>query len=271
MVSVSAALVASLCRLRRGRVRLGASFRWEQGDASDQELRIFMPVGSDTSAKDVELELTETYLRIGLSGKPPMIEGDLWSCADVEDTYFELEARPTEGARKDVKELVLYLAKKRVETWEEVLRTCYKWEPAGRYNEEIRIYVPLRDELGASDVDFQLANGRLRLRCAEEVVLDGELWGAVELEDCDWMIDVHDGQRSIIVSLGKLHVREHWERLWKSEEGKAGWPVFKAGSRKDIDMAVLGSLDYVHTLLNQRDVDYARDYLNHVLPDDEEP
>eukprot|EP00439_Symbiodinium_sp_Y106_P064774 s55_g10.t1 len=161
MVSVSAALVASLCRLRRGRVRLGASFRWEQGDASDQELRIFMPVGSDTSAKDVELELTETYLRIGLSGKPPMIEGDLWSCADVEDTYFELEARPTEGARKDVKELVLYLAKKRVETWEEVLRTCYKWEPAGRYNEEIRIYVPLRDELGASDVDFQLANGRL--------------------------------------------------------------------------------------------------------------
>ena len=224
-----------------------------------------MPVADDTVAKDVELELRERYLRIGVRGKPPLIEGELWSCADVDDTYFELETREGLG-----RVLVLYLAKAKVETWEEVLRPCYTWEPAGRYNEEIRIYIPVSAELRPSEVDFQLSNGRLCLRCASEVVLDGKLWGAVELEECDWMIDVHNGRRSVVVSLAKLHVREHWDRLWKSEEGKAGWPTFKPGSRKDVDMAVLGSLDYVHTLLNQRDVDYARDYLNHVLPPEEE-
>ena len=263
--SLVCAAVSMLCAsVRRRRCKLFGSFRWEQGDAADQELRVFMPVAEDAIAQHVELDVKENYLRVCLRGEP-LIEGELWGLADVDDTYFELENR------EQGRFLVLYLAKASVETWEEILRPCYTWEPAGRHNEEIRIYIPLRDELRPSDIDFQLANGRLRLGCkGQEPLLDGELWGAVELEDCDWMIDVHNGQRSIVVSLGKLHVREHWERLWKSEEGKTGWPTFKPGSRKDVDMAVLGSLDYVHTLLNQRDVDYARDYLNHVLPPEEE-
>ena len=262
LACTAAALAGAQCR-RVGRCRLQGSLRWEQGDATDQELRIFMPVAHDILAKDVELDLKERYLRLGVRGQP-LIEGELWSRADVDDTYFELETREQERF------LVLYLAKANVETWEEVLRPCYTWEPAGRHNEEIRIYVPVSHELRPSDVDFQLANGHLRLAFGQEVVLDGELWGAVELDDCNWMIDVRNGHRNIVVSLGKLHVREHWDRLWKSEEGKTGWPTFQPGSRKEIDMAVLGSLDYVHTLLNQRDVDYARDYLDHVLPQEAE-
>lgn len=32
-------------------------------------------------------------------------------------------------------------------------------------------------------------------------------------------------------------------------------------------MAVLGSLEYVNSLLNQRDAQYAREYLDYILPE----
>jgi hypothetical protein len=45
-----------------------------------------------------------------------------------------------------------------------------------------------------------------------------------------------------------------------------GWEMGIRDWSKDVDMAVLGSLEYVNTLLHQKDVQYAREYLDHILP-----
>ncbi|CAJ1403202.1 unnamed protein product [Effrenium voratum] len=216
----------------------GRAYRWEQGDAADQELRLFLPVAATTQVKDVEFQVAPRSLRVRVAGQP-LLEGELWSEADVQDTYFELDGQG------ESRVLVVYLAKARVETWEEVMQVCYTWAPAGRYNEEIRISVPIREDVVASDVDFSLSEGHLRLALkGQKPWLEGDLWGAVDPEDCDWMIENDEGQRCIVVTLGKLHVREHWDRLLKSEEGLGGWSTFEPGSHKETDLAVLGSLEY---------------------------
>lgn len=241
-------------------LRTGTAFRWEQGETTDQELRIMFPVAAATAGKDVYFSVCKRYIRVGLVGHMPLLEGELWSAIDVEDTYYQLE--DFDSGRF----LVVYLAKCHVETWEEVLKPCWTWEPAGRHNEEIRIYVPIGNDVKASDIDFQLSYGKIRLHCGGQQLLDGDLWGQVDSTDYDWMIEHRDGQRCVVISLAKLHVRENWGRLLKTEEGKGGWDAFKPGSRKDVDMAVLGSLEYVNTLLHQKDVQYAREYLDHILP-----
>lgn len=239
------------------------AYRWEQGLAKDQELRVALDVAPGTSAEDVDLELKEDWMRLAVNNEV-RLEGELWSSVDTEETYYELEDRDTGRV------LVLYLAKNHVETWEEVLRPRYSWEPRGRHNEEIRIYAPVAPDLKSNEVDFTLSYGRIRLSCRDEVIIDGELWGAVDAGDYEWMIEDHEGQRCVVISLGKLHVRENWERLLRSEEGQQGWETFKPGSRKDVDMAMLGSLEYVNSLLHQRDVQYARDYLDYILPPEDD-
>lgn len=239
-------------------------YSWEQGEATDQELRITFPVPFDTTAKDVDFKISEKNLRIALKGDP-LLEGELWSTIDVEESYFELEDFELGRSDELGRFLVVYLAKCHVETWEEVLKPTWTWEAAGRHNEEIKIYVPIGDDVKASEIEFQLSYGHIEVRRRGEALLVGELWGQVDSTDYDWMIEQHD-QRCVVITLGKLHVREHWDRLLKSEEGRGGWETFKPGSRKDIDMAVLGSLDYVNTLLHQKDVEYAREYLDHILP-----
>ncbi len=243
-------------------------YSWEQGEATDQELRIKFPVPSDTTAKDVDFQISERNLRLALKGEI-LLEGELWSTVDVEESYFELEDFGSSSGRSDDlgRFLVVYLAKCHVETWEEVLKPTWTWEAAGRHNEEIKIYVPIGDDVKASEIEFQLSYGHIEVQSRGETVLVGELWGQVDSTDYDWMLEQHDLTRCVVITLGKLHVREHWERLLKSEEGSpGGWETFKPGSRKDMDMAVLGSLDYVNTLLHQKDVEYAREYLDHILP-----
>ena len=247
---------------RRRRPLALSAYRWEQGLAKDQELRVALDVAPGTSAEDVDFELKEDWMRLAVN-QEVRLEGELWSSVDTEETYYELEDRDTGRV------LVLYLAKNHVETWEEVLRPRYSWEPRGRHNEEIRIYAPVAVDLKSNEVDFMLSYGRIRLSCRGEVIIDGELWGAVDAGDYDWMIEDYEGQRCVVISLGKLHVREHWERLLRSEK-QQGWETFKPGSRKDVDMAMLGSLEYVNSLLHQRDVQYARDYLDYILPPEDD-
>eukprot|EP00438_Fugacium_kawagutii_P014092 Skav231795 [mRNA] locus=scaffold734:107780:108757:+ [translate_table: standard] len=267
-------------RMRMSRVRQGprtalqaqTAYRWEQGDAVDQELRIMLPVPQSTTAKDIDFKVCERFIRVGLKNlmDQVLLEGELWSSVDVEDTYFELEDSEDSEDSESGRFLKVYLAKCHVETWEEVLKPCWTWEPAGRHNEEIRIHVPVGNDVKASDLDFRLSYGRIRLACNDKPLLEGDLWGQVDPTDCDWMIENHKGQRCVVVSLGKLHVRENWDRLLKTEEGKGGWETFQPGSRKDVDMAVLGSLEYVNTLLHQKDVEYAKEYLDHILPPEQE-
>ena len=72
-------------------LRTRAAFRWEQGEATDQELRIIFPVAAATAGKDVYFTVCKQYIRVGLVGHLPLLEGELWSAIDVEDTYYELE------------------------------------------------------------------------------------------------------------------------------------------------------------------------------------
>eukprot|EP00933_Yihiella_yeosuensis_P040002 TRINITY_DN34210_c0_g1_i1.p1 TRINITY_DN34210_c0_g1~~TRINITY_DN34210_c0_g1_i1.p1 ORF type:complete len:381 (+),score=48.15 TRINITY_DN34210_c0_g1_i1:102-1244(+) len=247
-----------------------AAFRWEQGDASDQEVRVFIPISEDVKSKNVFFELVEAskFLRVGLQDGSNLLEGELFGEVVADETYFELEILD-DGIRY----LVLYLAKQRVETWEQLMRPCYTWEQTGRHNEELQIYIPLHTEVEASDVEFQLGGGHLRigLKGSARPFLDDDLWGHVDLEDSSWTFDKYKGQRCIVVSLAKLHVRECWDRLLKTEAGKTGLPAFQPGEgRKDADLAVLDSLDYVNTVLTQKDLPYAQGYLDHILRHEDE-
>jgi len=242
-----------------------AGYRWEQGMIYDQEVRVFIPASADAKAADVDFKFIGSMLRIGFKGQKPVLQGQVWGDADAEDTYYELQT--IDGQRF----LVLYLAKDKAETWEDVMKPPYSHEPYGRHLEEIRVTVPISDDVQAEDVEFELSEGQLRLGLrGREPFIDDELWGCVDLEDSNWMFDVHDGQRAIVVTLSKLHIREHWERLLKTEEGKGGLPTFQPGTRKELDVAALESLEYVNKLLLQKDSDYAKDYLNHIMPKKEE-
>lgn len=236
---------------------------WEQGDAKDQEVRVFIPIQGKLDARDVELKLQGRQLRVVHKGSGELVSGLLWSDVD-DDSYFEIEQVNSRLC------LVLYIAKKYLQTWEFLWQPPFRWEQAGRYNEVIQISIPVGSAVQAGDVDFRLSTNKIRIGLKDqEPFLDDELWGAVDIEDSEWMIEELGDERLLQISLAKLHVREHWERLLKTEEGERGLPVFSPGSRKEVDLAVLGQLDYVHSLLQQRDNEYARDYLDHLLPAEE--
>ena len=48
----------------------------------------------------------------------------------------------------------------------------------------------------------------LQLCCRGVALVKGELWGAVDPLDCDWMIEEREGthRRCVVITLGKLHV-----------------------------------------------------------------
>jgi len=142
-------------------------------------------------------------------------------------------------------------------------RECgsYSFEEAGRFNEEVRIYIPLRDEHSASDVEFELVNGTIRVGLKGETpAVHGKLRRPVELEDCDWMIDDHEGQRSIVVTLTKVNVRLGWDHLLEHEA--AATPVveddlpgeadnFSQPMSNKEDLAALDQLERVQALLRE--------------------
>mmetsp|Transcript_34162 Transcript_34162/g.68985 ORF Transcript_34162/g.68985 Transcript_34162/m.68985 type:complete len:238 (-) Transcript_34162:152-865(-) len=144
----------------------------------------------------------------------------------------------------------------------------YTWEEAGRYNEEVRIYVPLDQGEKASDIDFELAERVLRVGVKGRVpAVDGELWRSVELEDIDWMIDQHEGKRSIVVTLTKVNVREGWRHLLKKDAPPDELLGPEEVLSNEMDLSVLGQLDRVQALLQQKRLDEARELMNIMTAD----
>lgn len=160
-------------------------------------------------------------------------------------------------------------------------RECgsYSFEEAGRYNEEVRIYVPLGEQHTATDVDFDLRDGQIRVGLkGKPPAVEGKLWKPVEMEDSDWMIDAHEGRRSILVTLTKVNVREGWDHLLQHEAKPEETAVRDSSPMSDkdyfgpplsnkTDMAVLEQLDRVQALLQQKRIDDARELLRIMTAD----
>lgn len=153
-------------------------------------------------------------------------------------------------------------------------RKCqgYSWEESGRYNEEVRIFVPLDRGEKAKNVDFDLRNNTLRVGVrGRGATVSGDLWRAVEPEEADWTVDVHDGRRSIVVTLTKVNVREGWRHLLRQDGKPDELPGPEEVVSNKLDLSVLGQLDRVHALLQQKRLDEARELMKIMTADIELP
>jgi len=153
-------------------------------------------------------------------------------------------------------------------------RECqgYSWEEAGRYNEEVRIFVPLDRGEKAKNVDFEIKNNALRVGLrGRGPVVSGDLWRAVEPEESDWTVDLHEGQRSIVVTLTKVNVREGWRHLLRKDGKPDELPGPEEVMSNKLDLSVLGQLDHVHTLLQQKRLEEAREMMKIMTADIELP
>ena len=80
-------------------------YRWTQ-TLGDVEVRIPIPVG--TKAKQLNVEIKPSHLKIGLKGKSPIVDADLHQKVKLADCYWNLE---------DEKEIVLFLSKANQMEW----------------------------------------------------------------------------------------------------------------------------------------------------------
>lgn len=149
-------------------------------------------------------------------------------------------------------------------------RECkgYSWEETGRYNEEVRVFVPLGRGEKAKDVAFELRNNTLSVGVrGRGPAVSGDLWRAVELEESDWTVDMHEGQRSIVVTLTKVNVREGWRHLLRQDGKPDELPGPEDVVSNKLDLSVLGQLDHVHALLQQKRLDEAREMMKIMTAD----
>ncbi|KZV17189.1 salt tolerance protein 5-like protein [Dorcoceras hygrometricum] len=63
-------------------------YSWGQ---SLQEVNIMVPVPSGTKSRFIACEIKKQYIKVGLKGQPPVIEGDLFQPVKVEDCFWSLE------------------------------------------------------------------------------------------------------------------------------------------------------------------------------------
>ncbi|XP_073118453.1 protein BOBBER 1-like [Henckelia pumila] len=63
-------------------------YSWGQ---SLQEVNITVPVPSGTKSRFITCEIKKQYIKVGLKGQPPVIEGDLFHPVKVDDCFWSLE------------------------------------------------------------------------------------------------------------------------------------------------------------------------------------
>ena len=70
-----------LSRMRRARMaRRFRNYRWEEAGKDGRELRVYIPVGYSIKDKDVEIELSESRLKVSL-GAASVIDSELFDSA----------------------------------------------------------------------------------------------------------------------------------------------------------------------------------------------
>lgn len=91
------------------------------------DIMIYIPVEAGVKEKDVVFELTKeknerfrfttTFLKVGLQGQEPVINGELWQEADLEETSWEITKYKKERC------IAISLARKILMDWEGLLKT----------------------------------------------------------------------------------------------------------------------------------------------------
>mmetsp|Transcript_34164 Transcript_34164/g.68998 ORF Transcript_34164/g.68998 Transcript_34164/m.68998 type:complete len:100 (-) Transcript_34164:137-436(-) len=81
------------------------------------------------------------------------------------------------------------------------------------------------------------------------------------------MIDQHEGKRSIVVTLTKVNVREGWRHLLKKDAPPDELLGPEEVLSNEMDLSVLGQLDRVQALLQQKRLDEARELMNIMTAD----
>eukprot|EP01006_Ploeotia_vitrea_P006534 TRINITY_DN13602_c0_g1_i1.p1 TRINITY_DN13602_c0_g1~~TRINITY_DN13602_c0_g1_i1.p1 ORF type:complete len:193 (-),score=42.48 TRINITY_DN13602_c0_g1_i1:56-634(-) len=89
------------------------AYTWEQ---NDDEVTVSVPVPPGTTAKQLDIVIKQTTLKVGIKGQPPIIDGKLHKAVNTEDSMWSLE--------KDKNMAILYLQKlnlKHEEWWAAVI------------------------------------------------------------------------------------------------------------------------------------------------------
>ena len=56
------------------------------------ELTVFIPLPEGVKAKDLDIQIKATRLKVGLKGQPPLIDGEFHKKIKVEDSMWNMES-----------------------------------------------------------------------------------------------------------------------------------------------------------------------------------
>lgn len=143
-------------------------------------------------------------------------------------------------------------------------RQCngFSWEEFGRHAHEIKIYLPIASDVTPRDVAFSYADGWLRLGLESHApVVEGELFGDVDAEEQDWMIDTHEGVRSVVVTLTKVNPRLSWDELFKGVPSSSSTTQPEPSADPKTDYDVLEQMERIEFLLKQKRLEEAQEML----------
>lgn len=100
------------------------------------------------------------------------------------------------------------------------LRARYSWEE-GVTGREIRVFVPVSEAVRSRNIDFQLTPTRLRVGVkGTPPIIEDDLWGEVDVQECTWFIEQHGGRRCVAITLQKLEW-DSWRFLSRQEAARA--------------------------------------------------
>jgi peptidylprolyl isomerase len=96
----------------------------------------------------------------------------------------------------------------------------YYWDKGADDAEEIKVVVPIDDEVKAKDIDYSLSRNTLKvgIKGEETPIIHDTLFKECNDEDSVWQIGQEKGQRCFILSLMKKSKWDRWEYLLKCED-----------------------------------------------------
>lgn len=81
-----------LSQMRRARMaRRFRSYQWEEAGKDGREVRLYIPVDQTIKEKHVEIDLSESKLRVSLLNGPPVIDSDLYDSVHPHESHWFID------------------------------------------------------------------------------------------------------------------------------------------------------------------------------------
>lgn len=81
-----------LSHMRRARMaRRFRSYQWEEAGKDGREVRLYIPVDQTIKETNVEIDLSESKLRVGLLNGPPVIDSDLYDSVHPHESHWFID------------------------------------------------------------------------------------------------------------------------------------------------------------------------------------